>query len=163
MGIPWLKVVGLVKSDGPLLRYMVVVPVRSTILNGPRLTTWNVVAFVTKVKRAVVSFLVVVLLNALSSPVTLERYPYCWLAGPLLLNSPIISYRTCSSAIGMVICADATPAVIRTKTAVKQTLTRRVPLMMILLVLGRFFSVQNARHAHLAQPGESQQWSLSQF
>jgi hypothetical protein len=38
----------------------------------------------------------------------------------------------------MVICADATPAVIRTKTAVKQTLTRRVPLMVILLVLGRF-------------------------
>jgi hypothetical protein len=25
------------------------------------------------------------------------------------------------------------------------------------------FSVQNARHALLAQPGESQQWSLSQF
>src|SRR5579884_3065938 len=25
------------------------------------------------------------------------------------------------------------------------------------------FSVQNARHAHLAQPGESGQWSLSQF
>jgi hypothetical protein len=34
---------------------------------------WNVVAFVTKVNKAVVSFLVVVLLNALSSPVTMER------------------------------------------------------------------------------------------
>src|SRR5947208_1623859 len=69
-----------------------------------------------------------------ASPVTLDRYPYCWLAGPLLLNSPIISYRTCSSVIGMVICADATPAVIRTKTAAKQRLTCRVPLIVILLV-----------------------------
>ena len=38
----------------------------------------------------------------------------------------------------MVTCAEATPAVIRTKIAAKQSLTRGVHLMVILLVLWRF-------------------------
>jgi hypothetical protein len=41
-------------------------------------TTWNVVALVTKVKRAVVSFFVVGLPKTLFKPVMSAKYPNCW-------------------------------------------------------------------------------------
>jgi hypothetical protein len=65
------------------------------------------------------------------------KYPNCWLAKPLLLNSPITSYTTCSSEIGMVFCAEAVKPMLKTSAPVTQKLICRNARIKILLAAFR--------------------------